>query len=555
MKQYIKLFLSLFLISTLTSACNKNTIAKEEVVAARIKITTESFVNSLGTISTKLWEANDKVGILNVDAKTVEATFASPITTGSPMSIFTFGIKGAKENDNLVAFYPASANLIYTSDKLETTIPVNQDGDENQLFVGKALFSSAYNGFDMTLSPFYNVLFGNVKAGDYKIKKAVLKGNNAEKIAGKVLINASLTSATADAETITVDLGTGLDCRKGSVKIPFVIAPIVFNKGYTITFTTDSNEEIVFNTDERVTAEIGGKIDSEMVSDGKSPEVLICGDNMIYHINTKLAQTYGYKNAILWEWDAKTIASAVGKNPSDMIRLDDCKLVDNNTKVLLTASKGYAALIDKETKELFWYSTSSRNAHSAELLPNNRVAVACSDAGDCIQIFDIKASDVIKFSTPLASAHGVVWNEHNQRLYAIGGTSLNVYTLTNWETNNPSLTLEKSINTSSYVTGLHDMMLVDENTLIVAGHKAALYNITQNSFTQLSHFNSSTALKSVNYNPYTGECWYTDATGSNRPLSWSCNDIAYTSNTQSTERPELIRIGDLNMYKVRVYNW
>ena len=63
-----------------------------------------------------------------------------------------------------------------------------------------------------------------------------------------------------------------------------------------------------------------------------------------------------------------------------------------------------------------------------------------------------------------------------------------------------SLELEQVINTKDYVTGLHDMTLVDDNTLLVAGRKAALYDIAQSSFTNLSLFNGSTALKAVNYN-------------------------------------------------------
>ena len=273
---------------------------------------------------------------------------------------------------------------------------------------------------------------------------------------------------------------------------------------------------------------------------------------MIYLIDPAVAAKEGYKNAIIWQWDAKAEMATIGK---DMLRLDDCKPVDNKSKILASSSRGYAVLVDFSTKKLLWYSNNSVQAHSIEYLPNNRIAVACSTGGDSVQIFDINSPNKILFSTTLLSAHGVVWNPATERLYAVGKTSLNIYQLTDWNTSSPKLTLEKTVNTKEYVTGLHDLTLVDEKTLLVAGKKAALFNLETNKFTKLPHFNSSTALKSVNYNAETGECWYTDATGTDRELDWSSNDIRYTSNVNMSGGQKSIWIGDLNMYKVRVFNW
>jgi hypothetical protein len=245
--------------------------------------------------------------------------------------------------------------------------------------------------------------------------------------------------------------------------------------------------------------------------------------------------------------------NVIGK---DGLRLDDCKPVDNNTKVLVTSSRGFAVLLEKETSEMLWYSSSSTNAHSAELLPGDRIAVACSDGGDCVQIFDIAQSNKPLFSTPLVSAHGVVWNEKHQRLYAIGGTSLNVYKLTDWETSLPKLTLEKTISTKDYVTGLHDLTYVDPNTLLIAGKWCALYDISRNSFIKLARFNSSHSIKSVNYNSTTGECWYVDATNPEGEFTWSSKTIHYTDNVQSAADDKMtITNVPFNMYKARVLYW
>ena len=250
------------------------------------------------------------------------------------------------------------------------------------------------------------------------------------------------------------------------------------------------------------------------------------------------------------------------------IDLDDCKVVDNGTKILATSSYSWAVLLDIATKELLWWSYSSKNAHSAELLPGGRIAVACSVSdygnGDRVQIFDISKPNQVLSYVDLSSAHGVVWNESTQRLYAVGGSVLNIYTLTNWDSTTPTLTLERSIDTSKYVTGLHDLTLVNSSTLLLAGRKAALYELTNGTFTTLPHFNESKGLKSVNYNPVSGDCWYTDATSEANQVDydWATRSIFYTSNIIGSQVDRQITIPqnflgskEFHMYKVRVKNW
>jgi hypothetical protein len=330
-------------------------------------------------------------------------------------------------------------------------------------------------------------------------------------LAGDVIINAEDMSVTAPETAVTVEYAQARDCRPGE------------------TFQY-KNED--------------------------ATQLLVCGDNMIYLLDADLALSAGYKNAVLWEWDAKKYAKKLGKRKSDMIRLDDCKPVDDNTKILATSSKGYAVLIDKATGDVLWYSVSSANAHSTEFLPNNRIAVACSKGGDVLQIFDIGSPNQVKFSTSLPHGHGVVWNPVSERLYAIGNNTFNIYKLTDWETSAPKLTLEKSIATDIWVTDLHDMLLVDKNTLMLAGNRAAFYNITTGVFTSIPIFASSNTLKSVNINGDTGECWFTDPSKIEIPkLTWASHTIRYTDDVNNTYETKKFKIDDLNIYKVRVYKW
>ena len=557
MDKILKMFLILAL-PILTCSCEKSSNGNEEVEKGlNLEIRLGKYYNNSGTATAKIWKNTDKVILINTVAP-AEHFEASPETYENASSMFTIPLEDANNGDGLLA-YLADSDISYDGGKIKTKIPTSQKGSVNPSYVGKAAYSDKTVRMEMV--PCHSTIYANLDKGNYSIVKAALTANAGEKIAGDITFDYATLEASATAASITIEFITPLDCRSGNQIFPFMVAPVTLSKGYTIKYTTDSGKEIEFTTGQSTICKMGSKVDAGSADTG-STQLLFCGDNKIYLIDAETALTKGYKNAILWEWDAYTEAATVGK---DMIRLDECKVVDNYTKILATSSKGYAVLIDYKTKKLLWYSNCSSSAHSAEYLPGNRIAVACSTGGDSVQIFDVSQPNKVLFTTALNSAHGVVWNQKTQSLYAIGGSSLNVYKLNEWSTSSPSLILKKTINTKSYVTGLHDMTAVDDNTLLLAGKNAALFNVTQESFTKLPYFNATSttgaALKSVNYNMETRECWYTDATGSTRNPDWTMDDIRFTSNVNKAAPTDgkwekSIMIGEpFIMYKVRVFQW
>lgn len=548
-------------LSALVLSCKKEPAGGDVITnqEATLKISFSNYYNENGGTDSRAWEANDKVALINTAAPNKVYT-SSPDTPGTISAMFSFDLEGAADGDNLMAYFPNSASVSYGSGKIAANIPASQTGTIDPVYIGKAKYSSdASRVTGLQLKPLHCTLYARIKAGNHSIKKAVLTSNAGENIAGNVALDYSSLTATASASAVTVEFSQALDCSVSRV-IPFMVAPVVLSKGYTIKLTTDSGEEIEYWTEQRTNCTMGGYVESGYIGNGAT-QLLFCGDNHIYLVDSEVALTKGYKQALKWEWDALTVKETVGKN---MKRLDDCKPVDNNTKILATSSQDYAVLIDYNTKKLLWYSNVSDNAHSAEWLPNNRIAVACSDGGDCIQIFDASTPNKVLFSTQLNSAHGVVWNPANECLYAVGGSTLNVYKLTDWNTTSPKLTLTNTISTKGGATSLHDLSLVDDNTLLLAGKNAAFYNISKGTFTKLKYFNATTTtgsgLKAVNYNPETKECWYTDATASGNDPSWSMDDIRYTSDVNKSAPTDgnwekSIMVGDFIMYKVRVFKW
>lgn len=548
MKHPIKLlFYAACSVSLLASSCEKTPEAPA-AKAARAEVTISNYFNEDGAKSLKIWETRDMVAFVN--AGTVTAT--QPLAAGTQTSRFTFSTV-ANDGDKITAYYPAASGK-YENGVIKTNLSAAQDGTVSAFYMGNGTYSeSGQPNVRIAVDPLWCTLYAKVGIGDYAIRKAVFKGNNNERIAGAITIDPENLSVEATETSVTVELAAARDCRLGEIQFPILIAPVTFLKGYTITYTTDEGSEFTYTTEENTAAQAGGMLTAGGETGNESTQLLVCGDNMIYHINADIALEKGFMSSVIWQWSSLPAMNVVGK---DGLRLDECKPVDNNTKILATSSRGYAVLIDKATGELLWWTNSAPNAHSADFLPDGRIAVACSENGDVLQIYDSKINNKVLFSTPLRNGHGVVWNEKNQTLYAAGEYVLNSYKLKDWDTASPQLTLEKSVDIRNYAPWVHELALVDANTLLIASQKAALYNIEKGTFVPLEHFAAMTQIKSVNYNITTGDCWYVDSTNPEGEFTWSSKTICYTDDIYSAApAKKTIKNVPINMYKVRVLHW
>ena len=101
---------------------------------------------------------------------------------------------------------------------------------------------------------------------------------------------------------------------------------------------------------------------------------------------------------------------------------DDCKPVAGN-RLLITASSDGAALVDRDTGRALWWGRCG-NTHSAEMLPGDRLVLACSvrpETGNRLVVFDARTPERVLFSTELTSGHGVVWDEALERRFPLPG--------------------------------------------------------------------------------------------------------------------------------------
>ena len=272
----------------------------------------------------------------------------------------------------------------------------------------------------------------------------------------------------------------------------------------------------------------------------KKEWMAVCGDGIVRIIDMAESDSTDIKE--VWRWDKDDPQVNLPKGYDMLMRnLDECKFVDNNTKMLLTASGDGMMLLDIETKDILCYAHVPM-AHSADLLPNNRIAVALSihNKGNALEIYDIDTPEKVVFRDTLYSGHGVVWNEKRQRLYALGYKELKEYELVDWNTDQPSLRQVKMWEIP--MESGHDLSPVDDNRMLVSAHEGVMwFDIDKEEFSPFEPLSNVENVKSVNYDPETQRLIYTKA-----EINWWTHHI-YQENPD-----KMITMDSLKVYKVRV---
>ncbi|MGV3661883.1 MAG: DUF6528 family protein [Prosthecobacter sp.] len=171
--------------------------------------------------------------------------------------------------------------------------------------------------------------------------------------------------------------------------------------------------------------------------------LLVCGVDEVFLIDSAAAEKGTLQK--LWSWRAKDREELPEALRKTFATTDECKPVADGTKILISSSSGGCALVEWPGGRVLWHARVA-NAHSIELLPQDRVVVAASVSaqGNKLVVFDLAKSNEPVCETPLPSAHGVVWDESRHCLWALGFSELRRYELKGWEGGTPSLALVAS---------------------------------------------------------------------------------------------------------------
>jgi hypothetical protein len=281
-----------------------------------------------------------------------------------------------------------------------------------------------------------------------------------------------------------------------------------------------------------------------------SQELIVCGAGEVYILD--LAQMQDGKPKKVWSWKAASWPK-LPFDPDGFTGTDECKPVDGGRKILITSSGVSKAgagvvLVERATgKPLFW--AVAENAHSADLLPYNRIAVATSGHEmkdppinpSRLTIYDANVPGKELYWTDLPWGHGVVWDEQRQLLWALSSMDIRAYRLADWESDHPALEPIFSINLPE--GGGHDLYAIPNSPLLTVttyGH-CWLFDKDKRSFSLHPELRETVDVKSISVNPATGQIAYVHGEGGN----WWAEHIWLLQPEQIIARP-----GE-RIYKVR----
>ena len=267
--------------------------------------------------------------------------------------------------------------------------------------------------------------------------------------------------------------------------------------------------------------------------------VAVCGGKEVKIIDMEKSQ--GAALHEVWSWRIDDPTEGLPAEYAEYLNpLDECKFVDGNSKLLLTSSSSAVVLIDLKTKKNLFYARVPM-AHSADLLPNGRVAVALSThkLGNSLELYDIAQPEKVLWRDSLYSGHGAVWHAERESLYALGYDVLREYKLKDWQSDTPSLELKQSWPIP--VKSGHDLVKVDKERMLVSGHEGVYwFDVESGEYSPFEPLQSTENVKSVNYDAKSGRLVYTKA-----EESWWTHHIYQENPTK------VITIDDMNIYKVR----
>jgi hypothetical protein len=238
-------------------------------------------------------------------------------------------------------------------------------------------------------------------------------------------------------------------------------------------------------------------------------ELIVCGWDEVYILDLNQQPP-----AKVWSWKAAGAPELPEKLRSQFKYTDECKPVDDGKSILITSSGDGVALIERATRKVLFYG-SAGGAHSAEMLPGGRIAVASSTSqsplNNRLVVFDRTRSGEPLFDTELKSGHGVVWDDSRQVLWAIGGPVLRTYKLAEWDTPRPSL-----VQVDEYALpdgGGHDLMAVPGTNLLslTTLHHAWLFDRDKRTFSPHPQLGPLGHVKNIHVHPATGEIVWTQA--------------------------------------------
>jgi hypothetical protein len=271
-------------------------------------------------------------------------------------------------------------------------------------------------------------------------------------------------------------------------------------------------------------------------------ELFVCGWDEVFLLNFENGLDREPRRT--WTWRGRQRGDLPDAFKTLFNTTDECKPYEGGTKVLITSSGDGVALVDRNQDRVLFYGRAP-NAHSADLLPRNRLAVAASHRpagkGDRLILFDVASPDREVWSDELPWGHGVVWDEQRQVLWALADEDIRTYELRDWESDSPSL--RRTAATPLPEGGGHDLSPVPgtPQLAVTTASRAWLFDRNARTFQPHPQLGDRRSVKSISYHATTGAMAYLHAEGKN----WWAERVHFLN------PPGMLHVEGEHFYKAR----
>ncbi|HBE68924.1 MAG TPA: hypothetical protein DDW52_12320 [Planctomycetaceae bacterium] len=267
--------------------------------------------------------------------------------------------------------------------------------------------------------------------------------------------------------------------------------------------------------------------------------VVCCGEDEVFIL--RIDRDASTAPTTIWTWSAKDSPEIPEAGRKSFASTDECKPVGDS--LLITSSSGGVALVRRRDKRCLFY-TVAKNAHSACLLPNDRVAVASSFGGDELLVYKRTEPDgspaqpIAKI--PLRGAHGALFEQTRKRLWALGSDELLLVNVDD-EADRASLSIDKRVKLPT--PGGHDLSRSRDPSILFVTTNKHVYRFNKSSqmFSLDPVLANEPKVKSVCEHPKTGEIVYHQGT----PENWWSDTIRFIGAREDIQLP------GQRLYKIR----
>lgn len=244
-------------------------------------------------------------------------------------------------------------------------------------------------------------------------------------------------------------------------------------------------------------------------------ELVVCGWDEVFILDMNARPS----PKRIWSWRARDRRDLPDAYKTLFNSTDDCKPFDGGGRLLITSSGGAVALVDRAADRVVFYARAA-NAHSADLLPGNRIAVAASHdrqgKGDRLILFSVAESEREElWSDPLPWGHGVVWDDQRRVLWALADEDIRAYELHDWDSQEPRLHRRETIALPE--AGGHELVAVPGTSRLAVStaNRCWLFDRDRKTFAPHPQLAGLARVKGISYHAPSGQIAYVQAEGEN----------------------------------------